>query len=208
MAGESKIAVTEGSGKNVHTWQRLISAVNVEEDVAIIGEPYLASYIATTGGVTAANAGDDDIQLMAGAALNVRIRRIRMEQTALITAALITTFTVIRLTSAGTGGAAITPSKKDNGDAAAGATAASAVPTATHGTAGVTLLTRTFMPIQTSPVGGLSLIPYWEWVEAPNTKPIIIPAGATNGIAVRNLSARAGLTVNVEIEFDESSFVL
>jgi hypothetical protein len=205
---ESTILVPDSGTKKLHTFQRTIGANSVEDEVVIPGEHYLASYVVMpAAAVTCANAGDDIAQVMAGATLNVRIRRIRLEQAGLITAAAATTFLIARVTTAGTGGTAITPSKMDNGDAASGATSASGVPTATHGTIGTNYFTRTIFPVQTAPAGGLALAASWEWVQHPGMKPLIIPAGITNGFVIRNQGARAGLTVNFEIEFTESSFL-
>jgi hypothetical protein len=202
--GESFIAI---GAKNAHTWQRLVGATNVEDEFVLPGEFPYPSYIAEPAtGVSCAAAGDDVAQLMAGVSLNVRIRRIRVEQFALITTSISTQLQVFKVTTAGTGGTAITPTKADNGDSASGATAASGVPNATRGTAGAMFLQRTFWPVQTVPVGGTNA-PFWEWVEQPGMKPLIIPAGAANGIVIRNPTARAALTVSWEIEFIETAFL-
>lgn len=206
MAGESIVQVTEGSGKKLHTYQRTIGANAVEDELVIPGEHYLASYIASYGAISAANAGDDVAQLMAGASLNVRVRRIRVEAVTLIAAAGLCLFQVYRLTSAGTGGAAVTPSKFDNNDGAAGATAAGGIPTATKGTKGALMLYRAIQPTQTAATAGAGES-FWEWTANPGMKPLIIPAGATNGIGISNVAAHAGLQVAIEIEFTETSFL-
>lgn len=205
---ESFINVTEGSGKKAHTFQRTIGANTVEDETVIPGEHYLATYIlSTSSNVSGATTGDDMIQLMAGASLNLRIRRFRMESAG-ITAAAIATFQLARVTSAGTGGTALTPVKFDNADAAAGATGASGVPNATHGTIGSVFWTRTMYPVQTpAAAGGPSPNPGIEWVQQPGTKPIIVPAGTTNGIVLRNAAGRAGSAYYLEIEFVETSFL-
>jgi hypothetical protein len=203
---ESIIQVTEGSGKKVHTWQRTIGANNVEDDFSLPGEFPLASY--TVDGITAlsaATSADHLLQIMAGASLNVRIRRIRVEQGALITAAALLSIGIYRLTTAGTGGGVITPQKLENGDAAAGATAMT-LPTV-KGVEGSLIAVRGMWPIQTAPVGGLVEIPSMEWVMHPNSKPIIIPAGIANGIAIKVITGRAGLTVFSSVEFVETSFL-
>lgn len=206
--GESLVQVTEGTGKKLHTWQKTVGANSVEDEFVIPGEYPLPSYIVSpAAAVSCANAGDDVFQLMAGASLNLRIRRVRVEQAGLITSAAGANFRLARVTTAGTGGTAITPAKLDNSDSAAGATAASGVPTATSGTLGSQFFIRQFDPVQTAPTGGVAPSgPFWEWTSARDGKPIIIPAGTANGLVVRNISARAGLTVNFEVEFVETSF--
>lgn len=206
MAGESIVQVTEGAGKKLHTYQRTIGANAVEDEVVIQGEHYLATYVCGTVNQSAANAGDDILQVMAGASLNVRIRRIRILQSGVITTAGPCLFSVIRVTTAGTLGTGTTPAKLDNNDAASGATSMVAVPNASHGTAGTTLFTRVLFPVQTAATAGSPEI-FTEWVAGDDRKPIIIPAGITNGIVIRNVAAHAGLTVGAEIEFTETSFL-
>jgi hypothetical protein len=203
---ESIVQVNEGTGKKLHTFQRTIGANIVEDEVVILGEHYLPTFVATAGGISTATVGDDAIQIMAGAATIVRIRRIRMEQDGLVTAAAVSTWSVGRLTAAGTGGTALTPQKMDTADTL-GSTAAFAVPNATHGTIAATYhFRRSLFLVQTAPVGGLGNVA-WEWLAMPGGKPLIIPAGVANGIAVRNQTARAGGSVSIEVEFTETSFL-
>jgi hypothetical protein len=192
--------------KNAHTWNNTISAQLVQDEFVLPGEFPYPTYIATpAAGVACTNAGDDVGQLMAPAGSKLRIRRIRVEQFAKVTAVLSTQLEVWRVTTAGTAGTAITPSKLDPAAGGAGATAASGILLANRGTAGALLLRRTFWPVQTDPVGGINA-PAWEWFEQPNSQPIIVAAGVTNGIVIRNPTARAGLTVSWEIEFSEMAF--
>ena len=204
---ENIVEVTAGTGTKLHSWSKTVGANTVHDEFTLPGEYPLAGYVAVGSAVSMANASDDIAQLMAGSSLNVRVRRIRVEQTGLITSAAASPITVARLTTAGTAGSSVTPSKMDNADAASGATAQQGVPTATKGTIGATLLARTLFPVQTAGTAGVSQAPFWEWVQQPNMKPLIIPAGTSNGLCLRNGGARAGLTVNWEIEFVETAFV-
>jgi hypothetical protein len=45
----------------------------------------------------------------------------------------------------------------------------------------------------------------WDF-DRPRSKPLIIAAGATNGIAVKNLNAIAAATVFINVWLDESNF--
>ena len=47
---------------------------------------------------------------------------------------------------------------------------------------------------------------YWEWSQHPNGKPIIIPAGTSNGLAIKSTTAIANAGVLVNVEFTETSF--
>ena len=86
MATESFVNVTEGSGKKLHTNQRTIGANAVEDEYVLPGEFPLPGYFAVANAVAATTANDHLLQVMAGASLKVRIRRISVSQNQLATA--------------------------------------------------------------------------------------------------------------------------
>lgn len=195
---EGFVNVTEGSGKKLHTFNRTIGANDVHDEAVILGEQYLATY-GISGASSTATANDHLLQIMAGSSLKVRIRRIRIYQSTLAGAVNLFAFQVLRLTTAGTGGTTVTPQPYESADGSSGATVM-LLPT-TKGTEGAIL--------QRSGLGAYAAHPItvaWEWTQLPNAKPIVIPAGTTNGIAVKNMTAVASAAVVVQVEFDESSF--
>lgn len=199
---ESLVQVTSGAGPKLHTFQRTIGANNVEDEFVIPGEYPLASYsVAVNANVAIATANSHLLQIMAGASNYVRIRRIRLYQTQLATALAFHTFDLVRLTTAGTGGTAYTPRPFDTSDAAAGATAMT-LPTV-KGTEGV-VLDSISITLVAAATAGVNLI--WEWTQLPGTKPIIIPAGATNGIAFKNTTSAAAGSVRLVVELVETTF--
>lgn len=195
---ESTVGVTVAAtpDKNLHTNSRTIGANTVEDEVTILGEPYLATYSATAQNVSLATADSHVIQLMAGASLIVRVHRIVLASVG-GTAGNVR-LTLLRLTAAGSGGTVITARPYDTADSASGATAMT-LPT-TKGTEGVTLGTHVFGFPDTS-----SRHEVWEWVAKDNIKPIYIPAGTANGIAIKN-SAIASVGADIVIEFTEANF--
>lgn len=197
----------DSTGKRLQTGDRTIGGFLVQAEYQLPGEYQGAAYTVTSGNVSGA-AADDALQIMAGAALHVRVRRIEVYGAA-ITAAAALDWQLLRLTSAGTGGTAATPSRLDStGDVAAGATCAFGVPLATHGTAGAVLGYGRIWPTATAGAGGMSGPgPYWAWVQLPNSKPIIVPAGVTNGLALRINTGRAGAIINVVAEFVETAYL-
>ena len=201
---ESLVQVTEGSGKKLHTFQRTIGANSIEDEVTLLGENYLASYTVVAA-ASAATGLSHVCQIMAGATLKVRIRRVEVWQTAALTTGVITNFQLFRLTTAGTGGGAVTPNPLDTTDAASGATAMT-LPTA-KGVEGANIAAGYGYAIQT--IGAATytnpLLAAWDF-DRPRSKPLIIPAGAANGIAVKNNAAYAGLTVVTMVWLDESNF--
>lgn len=203
---ESFINLTEGSGKKAHTWNRTIGANDVHDEFTLPGEYPLATYSVVATGISAATSADHVIQIMAGSSLNVRIRKIEIQQATLITSASESSVFVMRLTTAGSGGTSVTARPYDSADSAAGATAQT-LPSS-KGTEGVTLDILRTWPIQTySTAGGPGSGQRDERVQLPNTKPIIIPAGTSNGIALKVTTGRAGMSFDVIIEFVETSFV-
>ena len=209
MANGSFIAVTPGSGAKLKTGPTYTENGNVVQDEAVIfGEPYLATYNAassSTVGLSIAVVNTVLFQVQAGSALRVYIRSMRIYQLGLATAATYCAFDVVRATSAGTGGTALTPAPLDTADAASGATAMSAPSAA--GTLTTTVDSAMAYLLQTMPASGGAnpLIAAWNW-ESPRSKGLIIPAGVTNGIIVRNRSAVAAGTVMVAVELVEASF--
>lgn len=204
---ESIVQVNEGSGKKLHTFQRTIGANTVEDEVMLSGEPYLATYFVSSGLISIATANSHILQIMAGASLNVYIRRLLIWQSAAVTTAAFASWQLLRLTSAGTGGAVPTSAALDSGDAAAGA-AAMTLPTV-KGTEGAVLATATPLLIQTIPVGGPaggSLIVDLDFDKQLRAKMPRIPAGAANGLALKWLTANAAGQVTVTVYYSEANF--
>jgi hypothetical protein len=197
---------TEGSGKKLHMNSRTIGADLQHDEFVVPGEFPYPSYDALAQGISTATAADHLLTLNAGASLNVRIRRIEVRQQANATAASINSIQVLRTTTAApTGGAAVTPSPYDTTDAASGA-AARTLPTA-KGTEAAVLYLIPWTFRQTVATAGDQADNVWEWYQKPGMKPIIIPAGTTNGIAIKNVAAVAGATMTITIEFVETNFV-
>jgi hypothetical protein len=202
---ESLVQVTEGVGKKLRTWNRTIGANSVEEEFTLPGEYPLASYSVIAVNISAATINDHTLQIMAGGSLNVRIRRITIEQSANATTAALQVYAVLRLTTAGTGGTAVTPRPFDTADAASGATAMT-LPTA-KGTEGVELMRNAIILRQAISATATQLDDAVIWEQKPGMKPIIIPAGTANGIAIKNLVATAAATMIVNVEFVETAFL-
>jgi hypothetical protein len=198
---ESSVLVTPGVGPDkLHADQKTIGGVTVKDEVVVHGEQYLASYTASANGVSTATGGHV-IQLMAGASLNVRVRALYIVLFQ-ATAAGAVRLGWKRLTTAGTGGTVVTPNKMDNADAASGATAMT-LPTVVGTVTGDYFWQTVF---QTAAAAPQPTGQNWLWENTEKGKPLIIPAGTTNGIGLVIVNTAAGSTVSVTIEFDESNF--
>lgn len=201
---EAFVNVTEGSGKKLHGWDRVIGANTVIDEFMLPGEYPVASYTFAATGVSIATVNDHLLQIMAGASLNVRIRRIDAWQAGLAGAVSTVALQLLRLTTAGTGGTALTAAKLDTADAAAGATGMT-IPTV-KGTESTILRTVRMGIVAAQPTNPNGL-PLEVWDQIPNSKPVVIPAGAANGIAVKVVGNVAGATMDIYAEIVETSFV-
>lgn len=201
---ESSVAVSPGSGKNLHTWDRTISATLVQDQVVIPGEYPLASYVIGATGVSCATSGDHLLAINSGTTNYVRVRRIWVQQNA--TGGPSQSYlTVLRTTSvAPSGGTAVTPAKFDLADAAAGCTART-LPS-TKGTESTTILFGRIGFTNTSPATVENGF-YWE--QHPSCKPIIIDphASGQTGIAIKLTTGVASVTVNLFVEVVETAWL-
>jgi hypothetical protein len=207
MAESTVQVATGGTGPKLHTYQRVVGANTVEDEVILHGEPYEASYTIRGSGISTATLDSHILQIMAGATLNVYVDRIIVYQQAAATTAAIVPFDLVRLTTAGTGGTALTPGALDNTEAAAGATGMS-LP-GVKGTEATTLDLAAGYFAQTIAaslgVPQPSIVAQWDY-DRRRVKAIRIQAGATNGLAVKIRAATAGATVHVMAYIRERNF--
>jgi hypothetical protein len=175
--------------------------VNRREQYVQLGEPALPTYTCSTSGTSVATSGEHILQLMAPAGSYVRIHRIFISQAVLASAATAGGIQILRLTTAGSGGTTRAPVAFDTGDTA-GATGQS-LPSS-KGTEGNILLFARMYYVQTAPITNTST---WEWHASDRGKPIIIPAGTSNGIAVKTTNSVTGAQADVVIEFTETAWL-
>lgn len=205
---ESIIQVApDSTGKKVHTFNRTIGANSVEDEVNLLGENYLASYtIPSNGFVSAATANSHLLQVMAGASLKVRVRKIEIYQSAMATAAAIMQVQILRLTTAGTGGTATGTAVLDPADAASGATSIT-LPGVKGAENAQPIWQGTAYLMQTIGASAPQVDPILTIdFDRLRSKPFIIAAGITNGFCVKNLTAHAAATLAIMVYIDESNF--
>lgn len=202
----SFIAVTPGSGAKLATGPTYTENANVVQDEKVVlGEQYVASYLVTTAPTSTATANSHLLQIMAGASLKVRIRRIEMHQYGLATAATIMDTRLIRLTSAGTGGTGLGVPQADPADAAAGATAMT-LPTVKGTEGSILFINRPYM-MQTIAASAQLNQPILVWdFDRLHSKPLIIAAGAANGVVVKNVDSVPAAQVTILVWLDEAAF--
>ena len=202
---DSIVQVTSGAGPKLHTWQSTIGANNVEDEFVLMGMYPYATYEVHGAGISIATANDHVLCLNSAASIKLRVVRIRVEQQANATAAASAQFRVLRTTtSAPTGGTAVTANPFDTADAASSA-AGRTLPTA-KGTEAAELLATVLLMRQAILATSAQMDDAWEWTALNLQKAIVVPAGTTSGLVIKSLSAIAGATVNVSMEFVETAF--
>jgi hypothetical protein len=188
--------------RKFHTYQRSNGTDTVEAYVQLDGEPYLPAYrVVTSTAVALATGNSHLIQIMAGASLRVGIRWIRVEQAAAGTSTGLEQWAIMRLTSAGSGGTAITPAPLDPADDASGATAMT-LPSS-KGTEGSTIAYQHAIIHGTAATIGLNPVCVFDFT-TPRGKGLWIAAGAANGICLKNLTTDADGTVRITVALVES----
>lgn len=188
--------------RKFHTNQRSNGADTVEEYVGPTAEPYLATYtISVTAAISAATANAHLLQIMAGASLRVGLRRLRVTQMVNGTTQN-NQMSIHRLTTAGTGGTSYTPAPHDPADSASGATAMT-LPSS-KGTESTALWTGAVLTHATVTTVGLNPILDLDWTRERG-KALWIAAGATNGLALKNITGSASTTVLITAEIVESA---
>jgi hypothetical protein len=199
---ESTVGVAEGTPtKQLDTWSRVISAITVEDQKIVLGEPYKASYSGVASSILTTTSASHVVQIMAGASLNVRVERIKIKQVVNAGAATMLALQVLRLTSAGTGGTVVTFRPHDSADAAAGATMMT-LPTV-KGAEGVQLDLIDF-PLRAAIVAG-EQEPVWTLPD--DVKPFIIPAGAANGLCFKIVAGVATSTISIIATVTETAYL-
>jgi hypothetical protein len=186
--------------KYLHSWSRSIGGTTKEDQTVIEGEPYLAAYIAQASTISTGTSADHLIALQADGTNYTRIKRIYVSQVVAAGSATLAQLQVIRTTTAGTGGTAVTARPLDAGDAAYGGDIRT-LPTA-KGTEGVTLLVQRLYLTNSVTVPNT-----WTWEPAAGEKPIIIGTASTDGICLKIVTGIASGTVDIRVEFVVSSYL-
>jgi hypothetical protein len=201
----SYVSFNEGTARKVRTFQRTDGATTVEEWMYAETEPVLDAYTVSAVNVAGVTADSHVLQIMAGASLRVGIRRITIYQYSSSNTTRQVRFGVHRLTSAGTGGTAVTPLPLDPASGAVGATA-------------MTLPTGKGTEISGA-VGGVHIGVIQSNSINQGSNPLLdidfgygreralwIAAGTSNGICVKNLVADSSVTYNIVVRLVEAGW--
>ena len=194
------IGITEGAGKAWSTETRVPDgSTSVESLYVVPDESAFPTYTALASSISTATSASHLIFIQAGGTLVTRIKRIFVEQVVGATTATLAQLQVIRTTTAGSGGGAITARGLDTADTYTGTI--QTLPSA-KGTEGNTLLQKRLWLLQTVNTQPFS----WEWPLTPREarKPIVIGPATTDGICLKIVTGIATATVDITLELTTS----
>jgi len=76
---ESVVNITPGTGQKLHSFQRVVGANTVEDEIVLVGEPYLATYAVSVAATATSTVSSHLLQIMAGSTKPVLILRLWTE---------------------------------------------------------------------------------------------------------------------------------
>ena len=201
----SYVSFNEGTARKVRTFQRTDGANTVEEWMYAESEPTLDTYSVQATNIAGVTADSHLLEVMAGASLRVGIRRIRISQFAAASTTRLARFGVYRLTTAGTGGTAVTPLPLDPASGTVGATAMTLA--SSKGTEAATAVGGIHSNVIQSTITNQLGNPILDLdFGREREKALWIAAGASNGICIKNLVADATVTYDIYTTFVEAGW--
>ena len=198
----SSIAVDDATtpDKYLHTNQRTISAVARDDQFVLPGEIQYPTYNVIANNISIATTDSHVLQIMGDGTNYSRVRRIEIAPFT-ATSMGILRLLVYRLSTAGTGGSAVTIAGHDSSDTYAGAAATLPTAKGTEGALlhafviGVNASTPTMMPQS------------FVWEEHQQAKPFIFGPATTNGIAFKVVAGLPAGTVYMNVEIVTTSYL-
>ena len=200
----SYVSFDEGSTKKGRTFQRTDGVDTVEEWMYAQSESLFDTYSVVGASIAGATANSHLLEIMAGGTNRVGIKHITIYQSDAANAVAAFTFDIIRLTTAGTGGSAVTANALDPASSGAGATAMT-LPSS-KGTEGVNVGGRHRGNIHTSEAT-IGLQPVLDLrFGLDNQKALWIAAGTSNGICIKNPLADSSVTFDIFVTLVEAGW--
>jgi hypothetical protein len=195
------VADADTPDKYIHTNARTISATSREDQFVLLGEPAYPTYTIALSGISVATSAAHVLQVMGDGTNYTRLLRIKVVP-GYATSAAASSISIVRLSTAGTGGTSRTPSPHDTADTYAGG--AMTLPSS-KGTEAATLLDFSSLWFPASATGAQQFAQ--EWLAPPRGKPIILGTATSSGIALKVGTGLSGGTIGFEVTFSTSSYL-
>ena len=188
----------------LHYNARTISAVSREDQYVLPGQNAYPTYIARADGISIATVDSHVLQIMADGTNYSRLLRYWITATSDGPVADTTIqIGLVRLTTAGTGGSAVTPAPYDTADTYAGG--AMTLPSS-KGTESTTLH-RWFLNAESAPASTNAFSQDFVWEASRWAKPIIFGTGTGAGLCWKVIQEVASCSLSIHAEFVVSSFL-
>ena len=205
--GDYFLEVSSGSGTRLAHYEYTVGVDTVADQKVRVGLPFLPTYsLSVVTPISMATLDAHLLQMMAGANNRLTLVYLRVTQVAVASAAAVKGFGLYRLTTAGSGGTAVSPRKLNPASGNAEATAMT-LPTV-KGTEGELVVADSGAAFAAVPSTGiLPAIVKWDWRGALRSEAPEIAAGTSNGLALKLLTSDGGTpTVRIYAEFFERSY--
>lgn len=190
----------------LHSDTRTYSGTAKEDQYVLQAEPTAITYTALATGIATTTSASHLIFIQGDGTLYTRVHSIWVGQRALAGAAATAQLQVLRTTTAGSGGSAISAYPLDGGDTSPYGGTIQTLPSS-KGTEGVAMLYGNLGLVAAQPVNALNEW-YWPKVSRPQRiKPIIIAPATTNGIVLKIVTGIATSTVDIMVEFSTSTYL-
>lgn len=180
----------------LHTWVRSIASVDRSDQFILPGQNPYPTYVARADDISIATSASHILQIMGDGTNYTRLVGYTVTMTGDRAASdAVVDVVLVRLSTAGTGGSAVTPVAHDAADAYAGA--GMTLPSS-KGTEGATLH-RFWLNIPTAFPAGAPWVPV-RWQASRWTKPIVFGTGTGSGLAWKVVTGIAACTVSITAE--------
>lgn len=194
------VSVDEGADRQLSGITRSIASNDVTQMEAAVTLPYIPTYTVVAGPIPLATASSHILQLLGSTINRDLLRYIEVTQVGNAASAKQIEFELRRLDTAGTGGTSVTPNPVDPVD---GATTARGMTLPSSKGTEDELLAKRAGTVLTAPTAGHERVVRFGFNDDPTTKPLTIAAGATTGLALKNIQTDTTATVLVEACFQE-----
>jgi hypothetical protein len=203
MADDS-IGIATDTDAYLDTVSRTISSQTRHAQRHVAGWSSDPTYVVRASGISTATTADHLLQVMADGTNYSRVLRYRITPTDDIpAAATVLLVTLVRLSTAGTGGSAVTPRGYDPADSAYGG-GAQTLPSS-KGTEGNALIQHRIPLPAAHPF--VSTPAMWTWEASPFGKPIIFGTSTSSGLCWKVDTGIASCTVDVIVEFTTTTYL-
>jgi hypothetical protein len=195
------IAEPTAADKYLHAWERTISSVARQDQYTLPGQPAYPTYTAIANGISLATSSSHVLFIMADGTNYTRLLRATVTPTDDVPASASTaTIQIVRLSTAGSSGTAVTVGAMDSADTYAGTV--QTLPSS-KGTEGALLWQGRLALPSALPV----VIPPPFYEAHPHAKPIVFGTATTAGIAFKLVTGISSCTVDIVAEFITTSYL-